>query len=262
LCFRKLTKAFRLKFDTGGPDSISTNWVHRIRAKSSVVDRAFMLDYRLASVVTHTQASRNPFPAALIDCLSAYFYLIGLGFSPENIIVTGDSAGGNLALTLTRHLSTMGVALPGHLVVLSPAADLTLSHNGPESSGVRNTTDFSHPWFAPDIMLDAIRGLALSREDAIASMWLNPGGSVVRGATGWFSGFKATKTMILAGGAEASFDGMWVLRDRIWADLGENEKERCVWLEGKDMPHNWPNSPVFDPQGEDAIKKIAKFIEN
>ena len=43
--------------------------------------------------------------AALIDALAGYNYLVNtVGFHPTRIILEGDSAGGNLALALTRYL--------------------------------------------------------------------------------------------------------------------------------------------------------------
>ena len=80
----------------------------------------FLPDYRLAP--------EHPFPAAVEDIKACYAGLIEHGYS--KIAVTGDSAGGNLALELLVHLATDGTtgraALVGG-VALSPVTDLTLS---------------------------------------------------------------------------------------------------------------------------------------
>ena len=57
---------------------------------------AFVPDYRLAP--------EHPFPAAAEDIRACYFSLIERGFS--KIAITGDSAGGNLALELLVYLAT------------------------------------------------------------------------------------------------------------------------------------------------------------
>lgn len=40
----------------------------------------------------------------ILDSLNGYMHLIELGYSPEDIILVGDSAGGNLTLSLCRYL--------------------------------------------------------------------------------------------------------------------------------------------------------------
>ncbi|KAG1803064.1 Alpha/Beta hydrolase protein, partial [Suillus subaureus] len=67
----------------------------------------------------------NLFPAALQDLFSAYHHLILRGFAAENITITGDSAGGNLALVLTYIISQSTLPMPGHVALFSPDADVT-----------------------------------------------------------------------------------------------------------------------------------------
>jgi monoterpene epsilon-lactone hydrolase len=78
--------------------------------------RALAVDYRLAP--------EHPFPAALEDCLAAYHGLLKKGISPADIIIAGDSAGGNLTLTVMLALEKYGSPLPVAGVCLSPATDL------------------------------------------------------------------------------------------------------------------------------------------
>jgi monoterpene epsilon-lactone hydrolase len=81
---------------------------------------AFVPDYRLAP--------EHPFPAAAEDVRACYFGLTERGFS--KIAITGDSAGGNLALELLVYLATSSGSGSGTLVggvTLSPVTDLALS---------------------------------------------------------------------------------------------------------------------------------------
>ncbi|HET9401868.1 MAG TPA: alpha/beta hydrolase [Candidatus Acidoferrales bacterium] len=81
---------------------------------------AFVPDYRLAP--------EYPFPAAAGDVLACYEGLAGRDF--HRIVLTGDSAGGNLALVLASRITGQAASVNATLVgvvVLSPVTDLTLS---------------------------------------------------------------------------------------------------------------------------------------
>ena len=94
------------------------NLVGHIAARAGV--DAFVPDYRLAP--------EHPFPAAIEDVRTCYLGLIERGFS--RVAITGDSAGGNLALGLLHFAAAQrawGGALPVAAVALSPVTDLALT---------------------------------------------------------------------------------------------------------------------------------------
>lgn len=78
-----------------------------------------------AVVVDYRVAPTHPFPAALDDCVTAYRWLLKQGWRAANIVLAGDSAGGNLAITTMMRLRDSGDALPAAAACLSPAADLS-----------------------------------------------------------------------------------------------------------------------------------------
>src|SRR6266567_8501336 len=78
--------------------------------------RAFVPDYRLAP--------EHPFPAATDDVLACYRGLAERDV--HRIALTGDSAGGNLALVLASRAAGIKATLVG-VAVMSPVTDLTLS---------------------------------------------------------------------------------------------------------------------------------------
>ena len=58
-------------------------------------------------------APEHPFPAAVDDARKAWDYLMYLGYGARDVVVAGDSAGGNLALVLCHQLKEAGKAAPG-----------------------------------------------------------------------------------------------------------------------------------------------------
>jgi len=67
------------------------------------------------------------YPDAHEDILKVWDDLTGEGgFAPENTVVVGDSAGGNLALSLMLRLRDSGRALPKSAVLMSPWCDMTV----------------------------------------------------------------------------------------------------------------------------------------
>lgn len=73
-------------------------------------------DYRLSP--------ENPYPAATEDAMKAWNYLMLLGYGARDVILAGDSAGGNLALSLVLKLQEDERLLPRGLVLMSPWTDL------------------------------------------------------------------------------------------------------------------------------------------
>lgn len=68
-----------------------------------------------------------PYPSAIEDALSAWNYILSCKYSPDDIIIAGDSAGGNLALVLTLILRDKHMILPKKLILFSPWTDMTFS---------------------------------------------------------------------------------------------------------------------------------------
>lgn len=78
---------------------------------------AFVPAYRLAP--------EHPHPAALHDAMAAYRHLVhDRGIAPSRIVITGDSAGGGLALALVMALRDDGEPLPAGVAMFSPWTDL------------------------------------------------------------------------------------------------------------------------------------------
>ena len=91
--------------------------VARISKASNI--KILQIDYRLAP--------EHPYPAAVEDAVFAYRWLLKNGFSSNNIVIAGDSAGGGLAIAALVKLCDLGEPLPAAAVCLSPWTDLKLT---------------------------------------------------------------------------------------------------------------------------------------
>lgn len=76
-------------------------------------------DYRLAP--------EHPYPAATEDAMKVWDDLMLLGYGARDVILAGDSAGGNLALSLMLKLKQQRRLLPRGAILMSPWTDLTAS---------------------------------------------------------------------------------------------------------------------------------------
>jgi epsilon-lactone hydrolase len=97
----------------------------------AVQSRTFALDYRLCP--------EHPFPSQLEDALAAYRWLLEIGVAPERLVVSGDSAGGNLALALLLAIREARIPSPALAVCLAPWTDLS-------NSGDSMTRNAAYDW--------------------------------------------------------------------------------------------------------------------
>jgi monoterpene epsilon-lactone hydrolase len=81
--------------------------------------RTLAVGYRLAP--------ENPYPAAHEDAMTAWRFLRSQGIAAADIVVGGDSAGGNLTIALINRLRAANETLPLAAWLISPWTDLTMS---------------------------------------------------------------------------------------------------------------------------------------
>ena len=105
----------------GGYSTGSSVYARTLTTKLAMATSMEVLsfDYRLAP--------EHPAPAALEDAMKVWDYLMLIGYGARDVILTGDSAGGNLALTLVQRLKEQNRLLPRGLVLMSPWTDMTSS---------------------------------------------------------------------------------------------------------------------------------------
>jgi epsilon-lactone hydrolase len=118
---------------------------------------ALLYDYRLAP--------EHPFPAGMMDTLTAYRWLLEQGVQAQNIVIVGESAGGGLCLASLLAIRDESLPLPAAGVALSPWTDLKCTGNSYRTNARRDIStlgswdvwsgyyagnnDPCHPWISP-----------------------------------------------------------------------------------------------------------------
>ena len=187
--------------------------------------RGFYVSYRLAP--------EHPYPAATDDCLAAYRFLLEQGTDAAQIVIAGDSAGGNLAVVTAMRARDAGLPPPAALVLLSPVLDATFSGD----SMRRN--DGLDPLFRSSIahgLADYYVGEDLRRHPHVSPLF------------GRLEGLPPA--LVIVGSSEILLD------DSVRFATQAGDVELQVW---HDMPHVFAVMPGLD-EAHRAIEGVARFI--
>jgi len=201
---------------------------HLSRATQAPV---LLADYRLAP--------ENPYPAAVEDGLASYRHVVRSGMDPGRIAISGDSAGGGLAVATLISLRDEGDVLPAAGVCISPWMDLTQS-----GESYRTQADV-------DVMVTA--DLLEKASEAYAK------GSDRRAPTvsPLFADLAGLPPLLLqVGTAEVLLDD-----SRRFAECAEKAGVDVTLEVADDMIHVWHSFADFVPEAQEAIARIADFLE-
>ena len=99
-------------------------------ARASHGAKVLTVDYRIAP--------EHAYLAAIEDVQVTWNWLLEQGYKEENIIIVGDSAGGNLTVSFVLKLRDSGRRLPKAIITLSPWLDLTCSGRSYEENLMRD----------------------------------------------------------------------------------------------------------------------------
>ena len=191
--------------------------------------RVLALHYRLAP--------EHPHPAPVQDAVAAYRWLLAEGFKAEHVMISGDSAGGGLALATLVALRDGGDPLPATAAAISPWVDM---EGLGESMKTRAEVD---PMINP-VMLGQIAELFLGGGD--------PRDPLAAPLHADLTGLPPL--LIHVGDSEVLLDDS--TRFTAKAKAAGVEVTLEVWPE---MVHVWHASAGFVPEADAAIARIAEY---
>ena len=238
----------RILYIHGGGFIMGSAKSHRtITSKFSEITGGSVLaiDYRLLPEYKHMDSVE--------DCRTAYRWILENG--PDgaeeitSLVIAGDSAGGNLTLSLVAWLRDNGLRIPEAVVALSPLTDATFS-----GASLRDNE-------ATDVMLKPVMRKLNSLPKFVKSWWvvwahrIRPANPIVSPLLGDLSNLPPT--LVQASEAEMLLDDA---RRYVCKACASGSPVKLQTWTG--VVHVWQ---IFDPQlpqAAEAWVEIGKFLEN
>lgn len=188
--------------------------------------RTFALDYPLTP--------ERRFPSQLFNALKAYRWLLDNNTDPRNLIVAGDSAGGNLILALLLAARDAKLPMPALAIALSPAMDFEAS-----------VVDKSSDWITRKVLLQWADWFCDESERS------DPLVSPIRASLK-----DLPPIYIQAGRGEVLFESI-----RAFAERAKEQSADVVLESWRDMPHIFQVFGPDAPESDQALKRIGQVID-
>jgi len=194
--------------------------------------RVYAPDYRLAP--------ENKFPAAIDDAVAVYRALLRAGRAAQSIVVSGESAGGGLVLSLMLALRASAIPLPASAAIFSPWTDLAATGDSVRTNA-RRCAMFSGTDIAPSARY--YLGDTDPRNPLASPLYADLSG--------------LPPLLIHVGADEVLRDDSTRLAER--AHAAGVSVELKIWPV---VPHAWQIAPHLIPEGRQSLREAAAFLHS
>lgn len=195
----------------------------------------FALDYRLTP--------EHRFPAQLDDAVNAYEWLLDSGVDAHDLVVAGDSAGGNLTIALLLAARDRKLPLPRLAVALSPATDFSAADREP-GGGSSLVDNEPYDWIQTHMLLRWADWFCDSRQR------MNPLVSPI------YADLHGLPPLyIQAGRAEILYDSI-----EAFAHYAKEQGANVVLESWADMNHDFLMFGGQVPQAAEALRRLCEVI--
>lgn len=196
----------------------------------------YSIDYRIAP--------DNLYPSALEDSVKVYKWILEQGNNNEDIIIIGDSAGGNLALSTTLYLRDNGIPLPKGVILLSPWSNI----NDTPKSRVRN--------MYKDLLLG--KNALNMRKEVLNSKYAGKANKMAPYVSPYYGDYKGCPNLLIQVG---SYEVL--LDDSL--EVAKRAKNAGVYVRQttyKEMSHDFQLLLPSLRESKAAWKEMKRFISN
>jgi acetyl esterase/lipase len=198
--------------------------------------RTFVLDYRLAP--------EYRFPSQLEDAHSAYRWLLDNGTNPNELVVGGDSAGGNLAIAFLLLARDLKLPLPKLVFALSPPTDFEAPMES-EGSCTSLVSNEAFDWIAGTMLVQWADWFCPSNQRR--DPYVSPAYADLR---------NISPIYIQAGRAEVLYDSI-----AAFATGAKRQGANVVLESWADMNHDFQVFGYEAPQSTEALRRLGEVID-
>ncbi len=189
---------------------------------------------------SYSLAPESPYPAAIQDVEKVYKTIHARLEDTDQLCLIGESAGGNLVLSLSMKLRDEGVSLPSGLICLSPWADLT------------NSSETHNPEMnSKDIFLLTEELNKNASEYAAGEEFTNP---YISPRYGDMSNLPPL--LLIVGGNEILLGDSKVIYER-----SRNAGVESTLQVFESMPHVFIKLPHIYPEAKNAFEEMVHFLK-